>query len=520
MQTRTDIATDIARASAIIIALTIADKLLALIKEMVVANRFGISPELDVFNIAYAFPGILLLICTGALVQAFVPLYHEWCNTLSPELADARACALLWAATLFFMLLTAALYLLSPLVFSLIGYGFGPETQLLGSRLERLLALLIVIDGGGAILAALLQAKKKFTGLQTAPLFVNIASIIILILFSSQLGIDALVWGLLIGTLCKTLYMAHVLRRAGFSFSLRFMPQPAELSAFVILALPLLGSALFANCNLLVDQIMATSLSAGSVSSLRYAFRIYDMPVQVVILAFSKALFPFISQQAAQMDHDGLQNYYRQSLILICLLSFPATAGATLLSHDMVSILFQRGAFDAAAAAQTSEILILYSLGLFFSAYCFVNGVFFAALKNNMPMFYMGILSVLLNILLNYIFMRFFDVQGIAAATTVTAGVISCAFIYLLKRRLGITDFSRVYSNMRSIGLACLIMLGIGFISRSYLATLGLARIPGFCTTAAVMLIAYLTGLWLFRTAELSSYLGLIRGVFGLKNGG
>ena len=520
MLTRTDTSADIARASAIIIALTIADKLLAIIKEMVVANRFGISPELDVFNIAYAFPGILLLICTGALVQAFVPLYHQWSNTLSPEQADARACALLWAAMLFFMLLTAALYLLSPLVFSLIGYGFGPETQLLGARLERLLVVLIFIDGGGAILAALLQAKKKFAGLQTAPLFVNIASITILILFSSQLGIDALVWGLLAGALCKSLYMAHVLRRAGFVFSLRFMPQRAELAVFIMLALPLLGSELFANCNLLVDQVMATSLSAGSVSSLRYAFRIYDMPVQIVILAFSKALFPFISQQAAQMDHEGLRNYFRQSLILICLLSFPATAGAALLSHDMVSILFLRGAFDAAAAAQTSEILILYSLGLFFSAYCFVNGVFFAAMKNNTPLFYMGLLSVLLNILLNYIFMRFFGVQGIAAATTVTAGTISCAFMLLLKRRLGITDFSRVYLNMGSIGLACLIMLGIGFISRSYLAAIGIARIPGFCATSAVMLITYLACLWLFRTTELSGYLGLLRGVFGLKNGG
>ena len=513
MEKRSDTAVDIARASTIIIALTVADKLLAIAKEMVIAHRFGIAADLDVFNIAYAFPGILLLICAGALVQAFIPQYHEWQKTLSPEKADARALGLLWAAMLFFMLLTAVFFLLGPQVFSLIGYGFDAEQQVLGARLERLLVLLITIDGGGAVLAALLQAKKRFAHLQTAPLLINVVSIIVLLAFSQNLGIDALVWGLLIGTLCKTLYMAAALRSSGFSFSARLLPRPGELIGFALLALPLLGSALMANTNLMVDQVMASSLSAGSVSSLRYAFRIYDMPVQIVILAFTKALFPFISERAATGDHEGLRHYFRQSIILICLLAFPATAGALVLARDLVGILFQRGAFDAAASEQTAQILILFCLGLFFSAYCFVNAVFFSSLKKNMTMLYMGILSVTLNIGLNCLFMRFFDVQGIAASTTVTAGIVSCLFMYLLKRQLGIADFSRVYANMRIIGFASLAMLAAGWAARAFLGSLAIALLPGFCAAAAVMACVFCACLLLFRTAELEGYLTLVKGM-------
>jgi len=514
MHARADASVDIARASLIIVALTVVDKLLAILKEMVVAHRFGISSDLDVFNIAYAVPGILLLILTGALIQAFIPLYHEWRSRLPSEQADTAACALLWAATLFFMLLAAALYLLSPQVFALTGYGFNAAQQQQGIRLQQFLAVLLVMDGAGSVLAALLQAKKRFLYLQTAPLFLNICSILILLWLAPALGIDALVWGLIVGTLCKTMYMAVVLGREGFSFSARRVPDRSGLSMFVMLALPLLGSALLANCNLLVDQVMATGLAAGSVSSLRYAFRVYDMPVQIVVLAFSRALFPFVSQQAAEMDFESLRRHFRQSLILICLLSVPATAGAVVLARDMIGILFQRGAFDAAAAVQTAQVLILYSLGLFFSAYCFVNGVFFAALKHTAPLLYMGVLSTGLNIALNFLFMRLMGVQGIALSTTVTAGCISCFFLYLLKRRLGITGFPRVRANVCVITGAGLAMLAAGWVFRTACAAFGMEPAALFCATGVLMVAVYCAGLWLLRTPEISGCCSLVRSVF------
>lgn len=497
---------DIARASAIIIVLTFADKLLAIAKEMVVASQFGISPVLDVFNIAYALPGILVLIFSGAIGQAFIPLYHEWSRAALPEEANARALALLTVALLFFSLLTTACYLLSPVIFPLIGFGFPPESQTLGIRLEKAIGFLIVIDGGGIMLASLLQAQKKFISLQTAPLFVNIISIIILIIGYPGLGIHALVWGLLLGTGCKVLFMACALRRSGFSFFKHFSLHRPHLAVFISLALPLLGSALFGNVNLLVDQIMATMLSAGSVSSLRYAFRIFDMPVQIIILAFSKALFPFISEQACIRDYDGLRDLFKQSMIFICILTFPATGAALLLAHDIVSVLFQRGAFDAHATAQTGEILILYSLGLCFYACCFVNSVYFAALKYTKPLFYMGFLSVLLNCILNYFFMQVYDVQGIALSTTLTSGVASFGFMVLLKRRLGIADFSKILGNMKRIAIACGIMLGIGFIVRLSLVSCGMGRLPHLTVTAIVMLASYAVALWKLRTTEIDSY--------------
>ena len=74
----------ISRATAIIVGLTLVDKLLAVGKEMLMAHRFGVSRDLDAFNIALAFPGVLILFLSGAIISAVVPLYSEWTINDSP----------------------------------------------------------------------------------------------------------------------------------------------------------------------------------------------------------------------------------------------------------------------------------------------------------------------------------------------------------------------------------------------------------------------------------------------------
>ena len=231
----------IGKASAIIIAITLIDKLLAVVKEIVVADRFGISSALDVFNIAFAFPALIILIFSGALISAFVPLYLEWSKRFSPKQADAHVLTLFFLSVLFFGLLTALCYFISPFIFPLIGFGLGPDEKKLGILLEKLLVFVIVIDGAGIILMALLQAQKKFLSLQTATLFINSITILMIILFQSRLGIYSLVWGLLLGTLCKVLYMVFVLHRGGFAFFTKLHFDWPTFAPFVFLALPLLG---------------------------------------------------------------------------------------------------------------------------------------------------------------------------------------------------------------------------------------------------------------------------------------
>lgn len=452
----------ISRATGIIVGLTLVDKVLAVAKEMLTAHRFGVSEALDAFNIALAFPGVIILFLTTAFVSAFVPLYVEWGQQTSVDEADRGARALFLALALFFAVLTLLGYVVCPHVLGALGYGFGTGQRELAVVLGHLLVFLIFVDGAGILLRGLLHARKDFFSLHVGAILVN-GTLIVALLAGSTLGIHALVWGTLLGTAFRTLFMGLSLNRSGFRFLPARLPGRESLTAFLALAIPLMGSELMVSSNLLIDQAMATQLDPGSVSTLRYAYRINDMPVQVIVLALSRALFPFVVERKIHQDTEALRDFFRHAVILLAFLSFPIIAVTALFAQDVVSLLLQRGAFDARAAAETARTLVLYSLGLFFYAYTFVNGTFFSAFKDVKTLFRMGCLAMLLNVLFNVLFMRWIGVQGIALSSTVTQGLISLVFVRIIRRRLDIGSLSDVLRNLGAIGFSCGAMAAAGY---------------------------------------------------------
>ncbi len=494
---------------------TLVDKALAIGKEMLTAHRFGVSASLDVFNVAYSFPGTVVSLFSAALVSAFVPLYLEWRNRSSQE-ADSHATWLIYLTTLLFAVLAIIFYVIAPEIIQVIGYGFQPKEKQLAVILERLLILLLFIDGAGILFRGILLARKMFFHLYVAPIFVNI-TIVFFLVYDMGLGIYALVWGFLIGTLIKTVYMCIALRKEKFQYGTPIPFDHQKMKAFWLLTIPMLGSQLIANSNMLVDQVMATQLSAGSVSTLRYAFRINDLPIQVVIMAVSRSIFPFISEEVAAGNRDNLQNIFKYTLIFLGFLTIPITCLMVLFSEDLVVLLLKRGAFDMEAARQTAQTLVCYSLGLFFYAYTFINGTFFAALQKTKILLYMGFASIFLNVLFNVLFMHFWGAKGIALSTSATMGIISIWFIFLLKRHLGITNLSQMLSSFTRIIFAAAGMLGTGLIMVNLFEFTSISRLIYAPVTAISVSLCYIGIIWMFRTADLDTCITTLTNKFTMR---
>jgi putative peptidoglycan lipid II flippase len=502
MSESTGLAGQIGRAGAVIMIWSMADKILAIGKEVLTAQRFGVSASLDVFNLAYSFPGTIVLFF-GVLGAAFIPLYLEWRNH-SSRAADSHATWLIYVTTLLFTCLALICFVFTPEIIRLIGYGFQPWEKQLAVTMERLLILLIIIDGAGILFRGILHARKFFFHLCVAPLFVNI-TIIFLLFFDMGLDIYVLVWGFLIGTLMKTAYMSIVLYKKGFHYGTPLPFDRQKMKALWFLAIPMLGNSLIANSNVMIDQVMATQLPEGSVSTLRYAFRINDFPVQAIIAAVSIAIFPFISEEAAAGNKENLKGIFKYTLIFLGFLTIPITCLVMLFSEDLVVLLLKRGAFDMEAARQTAQTLVCYSLGLFFYGYTFVNGSFFAALQNAKALFYMGIASIFLNVLFNIVFMHLIGVRGIALSTSFTMFIISIYFVYLLKRRLDISNLSEIFSSFYRIILAGACMLGTGFLCLRLFQMVTTERWIYLPVTLTLVCISYLAVIWRFRTKDLNT---------------
>ena len=503
----------IGRAGAVLILLTVVDKILALGREVLVASRFGISSQLDVFNLAWAVPSITCLFFSGALTGAFVPLYVQWSHTRRPSDVQNAVMILIWGTIALFAILTIVLIAAAPILFPLLGFSFSDELREFGITISRLLALLVLFDGSGILLGALLQAEKRFFILQAAALSINVVTIMVLLLYE-KMGIFALGAGLLAGTACKTACMAMALRRRGIRFFRKLFFDPQPVRTFVLLALPLFGSELVVNLNFLVDQIMAGTLSAGSISTLKYAYRVYDMPIQIIVIALARALFPFASEAALDRSYERMQGMFQNAIIFLGLITAPVICIGSLFSREIMQLLFERGAFDAAATQQTASTFVCYNIGLFFYAYAFINGTFFSALQATTVLFVMGCVSIILNVVLNGLLMNFIGVPGIALSTSITAGIVGAFFITLLVRRCAIRNLRPIVDNLLRIIVAAFCT---GVIGKALYSGVALLVAPLFFRLGIAMIASgavYGVVLWTVRTSEIEGYIGFVKRMF------
>jgi putative peptidoglycan lipid II flippase len=176
-----------------------------------------------------------------------------------------------------------------------------------------------------------------------------------------------------------------------------------------------------------------------------------------------------------------------------------------LFSEDLVILLLKRGAFDMEASKQTAQTLVCYSLGLFFYAYTFVNGSFFTALQNTKALLYMTIASIFLNVFFNFVFMHLIGVRGIALSTSFTMFILSIYFVYLLKRRLGISDLSEIFSSFYRIIIAAACMLGTGFLLLGLFQMVKIEKWIYLPITLTLVCMSYLGVVWMFRTEDLNA---------------
>jgi len=161
------------------------------------------------------------------------------------------------------------------------------------------------------------------------------------------------------------------------------------------------------------------------VSWLYYADRLYELPLAIVGIAIGVVLLPDLTRHLRTGDQAALMDSQNRSLEFAMLLTVPAAAALAVVPGDIISVLFERGAFSSNDARQVSAALALFALGL--PAFVMVkvfSPAFFAREDTRTPMRFASI-SLVLNTLGSVgLFFWFRDIGwsphlGIAIATSI-----------------------------------------------------------------------------------------------------
>jgi putative peptidoglycan lipid II flippase len=213
----------------------------------------------------------------------------------------------------------------------------------------------------------------------------------------------------------------------------------------------------------------ASTLGAGAISAVSFAWLIVMTPLGVIGMAISTAAFPTLADQAAR-DDDEMPRTLSRALRLILYLSLPAGVGLMLLAEPIVVVLLQRGAFDAESTELTAQALTYYAIALFAHSGIEILSRGFYALGDTRTPVGIAIAAMLLNLALTAVLIGPLEVRGLGLALSVATSLEFVALLAVLSRRLpGFVDKGFGGSILR-------MLIATGLMTGAVLAAIYLLR--------------------------------------------
>jgi len=444
-------ATRITRISLLLALFFGVDKLMGVLRTIIIGRQFGLSEELDVFNAANNLPDLLFaLISGGALAIAFIPVLSE---TLSKEGRESAWRLFSQVANLAFIITavmaTAVALLAGPLVRGQLGIapGFNPDQQALAIQLMRMNLVSTLIFSISGLVMAGLQANQHFLFPAIAPLLYDGGQIFGAVILAPQeglriagfqlpafgLGIHGLVYGVVIGAALHLLIQIPGLIKFKFKWSPQINLKDDSLRKVLKLMGPRLVSMVFIQLIFLARDNLASRLPVGSVTALSYGWWIQQVPETLIGTAIATALLPTLSEHIADGKSTAFKATIERSLRVMIALSLPIAVILSLTSLPLIQTAFGFSLRDAQMILWTTQGYLIGLLG-----HCVVElGVrsFYAKQNAIVPMAVSGV-GFVLYVGLAILFMGRWESGGIALANSISYSIQGGVLMFLLNRSL------------------------------------------------------------------------------------
>jgi putative peptidoglycan lipid II flippase len=485
------------------------DKLLAILRQVLIARQFGLSRELDAFNVANNIPDLLFaLISGGALAMAFIPVLSE-VLTKSGRPATwqlfSRIANLAFIVTSGLALLVALFA--SPMVRAQIGIapGFNTVQQDLVIRLMRLNLVATIIFSISGLVMAGLQANQHFFLPALAPIFYNIGQIFGVVVLSPakgytlghitlpafSLGVTGLVYGVIIGACLHLLIQIPGLIKFGFHWSPGLALKDPEVKKVLRLMGPRLLTMFFIQLTFIIRDNLASRLAAGAVTSLTYGYMLQQVPETLVGTAIGTALLPTLSEHFAAEQKEAFQQTIQRAVQVLIAVTLPLAVVMAIGLRPLLALAFN---FGDAGTTLLAWVTAAFLLGLMGQCLKEVGARSFLARQNAWVPLITSAINVVLYISIGSLLYRPLGAPGIALTDSLVFTLEAVILLIILNRKL-ITPIQLGSGVWRTLAA----MLTAGLVTWGQL-TLLTPRVSPLISGTIPMILGFLVCLpWIWK---------------------
>jgi putative peptidoglycan lipid II flippase len=508
-------------AAALIAFSSLASRFLGIIRDRILASQFGAGTTLDIYYAAFRIPDLIYnLIILGALSAGFIPIFTKLINDFKGEheinslLGFKNKAAwdlvnnILNILSLALVILSTMGILFAPYLVRLITPGFGGDEQGLTVSLTRIMFLSPLFLGISGILGGVLQSFKRFLIYSLAPIFYNIGIIIGALYFVNIFGLVGLAWGVVLGAFLHMLIQAPVVYSLGYRYKLIIDFKDKATRAIARMMIPRTLSLAISQINLIVITIIASNLARGSLTVFNFANNLQSFPIGIFGISYAIAAFPSLAEHA--YNHDKLKLTFSSAMRQILFFIIPATVLMITLRAQIIRVVLGSGNFDWQDTILTMNTLGFFALSLFAQATIpLLIRVFYARHNSKTPL-YLGLFTIVINIILSFWLSRTIGVAGLALAYSV-ANILNLILLWAwLYVKVGALDLVNILISAAKFIIAALAAGMATQITKVLVwPFIDMTKLSGVFTQLIIAgsagIIVYILFCYLFKSEELAS---------------
>ncbi len=483
----------------VVIALIVFGKLIAFAKDILISAYFGASLETDSFFIALNITSILFVAFSSTVSVVFLPLYNEQKVRHNYQVASMYSSNAI------------SIYIAISFAISLIGFTFATEIVealsstankqrvLLSANLLKIMVVSFVFSVFTSFLISIQLSNKQYLFPHLIPIINNSIVFIAVLIFASSYGIYvAAIAGVLAWVIQVPLHLWFVRKEFRYSFYLNVNDE--TIKKMGVLFLPAFLGIFVDQINILVDTVLASDLSEGSISALNYSNRLISFASGIFIMAIMSIMFPVFSEYIEKKDSLNLNKAIRSSLRVLLIVLVMITSIVVVFYNEIVSIVFERGKFDNMAVENTSSVFLFYGVGLVFIGLRELFNKIFYAKKDTKTPLWISVISVSTNIALSLLLVDSMGINGLALASSLSIMLYVSIQLFMLNKLIGAEFYAGIPTLLLKLLLATLLSLfSMIFFKSAYTFDYPML---GFICAVSIGIFVYIVALYFLKTDE------------------
>jgi putative peptidoglycan lipid II flippase len=451
--------------------LTLISRVLGLLREMTKARFLGTSALSDAFSVAFLLPNLFRrLFAEGSISVAFIPTYKEYLLEGNREKTREFLSCVFTFLTFIVTLMVMAGILAAPLLVRIFGIEEFDETVLLTRVMFPFLGFISL----AALFQGVLNSLHIFTPSGLAPILLNIVTILCAYALSpfTKNPARAMAAGILIGGFLEAAIQLPFVLKNGQTFFItglkRAVNNPGTRKVLRLISPTVIGMAAY-QINDLVSTALGGRAGEGVVSSLQFSLRLQELFLGVFAVSIGTVLLPNLAEYAKTSQWEIYNKRLVSSINIIALITIPVTFFSLAQGQSLIRLLFQSHSFDETSVTLTLAAFSFHMPGLLFIALNRIIAPAFYAQSDTMSPTIAGIISMVVNIVLAAVLVRYFSGAGIAFALSFASAINTILLVIFLGRNpninLGSVIGSALLYILKMLLLSALAVIPIYFLS-------------------------------------------------------